>query len=163
MIAQCTANHFNEIYTIINDAATAYKGVIPGDRYHEPYMPEAELQMQINQGVVFWGYRQNDTLLGVMGIQDKGEVVLIRHAYVRPAYRGHGIGGKLLAHLVAMAKTPILIGTWADAKWAIAFYEKHGFSLTSYAQKELLLRKYWAIPARQIETSVVLASADWKG
>jgi len=162
MIVQCTASDFDEIYNIINDAATAYKGFIPEDRYHEPYMPKAELLAQINQGVVFWGYKNDDTLVGVMGIQDKEEVVLIRHAYVRPAYRSHGIGGKLLTHLTALSKTPILIGTWANAVWAISFYEKHGFRLTTPIEKDLLLRKYWAIPVRQIETSVVLASADWK-
>jgi N-acetylglutamate synthase-like GNAT family acetyltransferase len=156
IITQCVQNDFNEIYDIINDAAVAYKSIIPEDRYHEPYMTEEELKTQIAQGVKFWCYKKNDKIMGVMGIQDRGEVTLIRHAYVRTIFRKAGIGSALLKHLLDMTDKPVLIGTWADAKWAIDFYEKHGFSLTSDVEKEKLLRKFWSIPERQIETSVVL-------
>jgi N-acetylglutamate synthase-like GNAT family acetyltransferase len=162
MIRKCEPGDFNEIYEIINDAAIAYRGIIPEDRWHEPYMPEEELKTQINEGVQFWCYAENEKVTGVMGIQDKGEVTLIRHAYVRSAHRNKGIGGKLLKHLTASATKPILIGTWADAKWAIDFYKKHGFRMLPNEEKNNLLQKYWTIPMRQVETSVVLASADWK-
>jgi N-acetylglutamate synthase-like GNAT family acetyltransferase len=150
-----------EIYWIINDGASAYKGVIPADRWQEPYMREEELQKQIDEGVQFWSYKEDKEMLGVMGIQNKGDVTLIRHAYVRTANRSKGIGGKLLLYLSSISQTPILIGTWADATWAIQLYQKNGFRLVSEAEKERLLRKYWSIPERQIETSVVLASKDW--
>lgn len=159
MIVLSNESDFKEICTIINDAAIAYKGIIPEDRWHEPYMPESELRDQIDDGVQFWCYREDDKIIGVMGIQDKREVTLIRHAYVRTTARNKGIGGKLLNHLRELTMKPILIGTWADATWAINFYQKHGFSLVSYEEKERLLRKYWKIPIRQIETSVVLASS----
>ena len=152
---------FEEILIVINDAASAYKDVIPEDRWHEPYMSEQELQSQIDAGVRFWCYHENNRIVGVMGIQDKQEVTLIRHAYVRTIARNKGIGGKLLDHLSKMTAKPILIGTWADATWAINFYKKHGFNLVSSADKERLLQKYWTIPLRQIETSVVLASSQW--
>lgn len=161
MIFACEPTHFKDIFDIINDGAAAYRGVIPADRWHEPYMPEKELQKQIDDGVLFWGYAENGRLLGVMGIQYKGEVTLIRHAYVRTADRNKGIGGKLLEHLRTISATPILIGTWADATWAIEFYKKHGFYLVSKDEKNRLLKKYWTIPERQVETSVVLASEDW--
>jgi N-acetylglutamate synthase-like GNAT family acetyltransferase len=161
MIRKCEQADFNDIYHIINDGASAYKGIIPADRWHEPYMPEHELQKQIDDGVEFWGFEESGKLLGVMGIQFKGDVTLIRHAYVRSVERNKGIGGKLLAHLESIATTPILIGTWADASWAIDFYKKHGFRLLSRAEIDALLRKYWSIPERQIETSVVLASPDF--
>jgi len=157
MIVLSNESDFQDILEIINDAAIAYKGIISEDRWHEPYMPESELRDQIEDGVQFWCYRENDQVLGVMGIQDKGEVTLIRHAYVRTNARSKGIGGKLLNQLRELTTKPILIGTWADATWAINFYQKHGFSLVSYEEKERLLRKYWKIPLRQIETSVVLA------
>ena len=162
MIRLCEPKDFNDIYTIINDAASAYRGIIPADRWHEPYMPEEELKKQIEAGVEFWCYVDGNEILGVMGIQYKGEVTLIRHAYVRTTSRNKGIGGKLLQHLSTMTKTPILIGTWADAKWAIEFYIKHGFRLLNKEEKNRLLKKYWSIPPRQIETSVVLASRDWE-
>lgn len=157
MIVQCDQKDFKVINAIINDGASAYKGIIPADRWKEPYMPEAELKHQIDQGVQFWGYNEDRQLIGVMGIQDKGDVTLIRHAYVRTSHRSMGIGSKLLAHLCSTSRKPILIGTWADATWAIAFYQKHGFYLVSNEEKDRLLRKYWTIPTRQIETSVVLA------
>ena len=152
---------FEEIYEIINDAASAYKGIIPDDRWKEPYMPREELREQIADGVVFYGYSVNGLLLGVMGIQDKGEVFLIRHAYIRTVCRNLGIGGKLLEYLHGPAGKPMLIGTWADASWAIRFYEKNGFRrVTDVEQKNALLRKFWNIPQRQVETSVVLTDTE---
>jgi N-acetylglutamate synthase-like GNAT family acetyltransferase len=157
MIRQCGTDDFETIYEIVNDAAVAYKGVIPADRWHEPYMPREELQHEIDAGVRFWGYEENGDLVGVMGIQDVQDVTLIRHAYVRTTQRRKGIGGKLLSHLLTQTERPILIGTWATATWAIRFYEKHGFRLVSEEEKNRLLKKYWSIPERQVETSVVLA------
>jgi N-acetylglutamate synthase-like GNAT family acetyltransferase len=161
MIRQCDNSEVELIYSIINDAAEAYKGVIPGDRWKEPYMSKDELQHEIDQGVVFWGYEQDGQLVGVMGIQHLQDVTLIRHAYVRTAKRNQGIGGKLLSSLRQQATRPLLVGTWADALWAIRFYENHGFRLVSWEEKERLLRKYWSIPERQVETSVVLADQKW--
>jgi len=161
MIFKCEQKDFNEIHEIINDGASAYKGIIPEDRWHEPYMTEDELKKQIDEGVQFWGYTEEGKITGVMGIQFKEDVTLIRHAYVRTTNRNKGIGSRLLAHLNTISKTPVLIGTWEDAKWAIAFYEKHGFRLLPKEEKNQLLKKYWTIPARQIETSVVLASSGY--
>jgi len=155
MIRSCTASDVPEMFAIVNDAAQAYKGVIPSDRWHEPYMPLAELREQINQGVEFWGYEENHRLVGVMGMQSVRDVSLIRHAYVKTAMRQHGIGGKLLDYLLTRIKGRILVGTWQAANWAVRFYEKHGFQLVSEAEKDRLLRTYWRIPQRQIETSVV--------
>ncbi len=161
MIVPGKNTDFKEILGIINDAAIAYKGIIPEDRWHDPYMSEQELQNQMDEGVQFWCYVDNDNILGVMGIQDKSDVTLIRHAYVRTTARNKGVGSKLLNHLSELTTKPLLIGTWADATWAINFYKKHGFALVSFEDKEHLLRKYWKIPLRQIETSVVLASPNW--
>ena len=161
MISRSENKDLKDIYEIINDAATAYRGIIPDDRWHEPYMTEGELQKQIDEGVQFWKYTEDGKIIGVMGIQFKGDVTLIRHAYVRTTERKKGIGSKLLEHLATISSTPVLIGTWADAKWAIAFYQKHGFRLLPEEEKNNLLRKYWTIPDRQVETSVVLASSDW--
>jgi N-acetylglutamate synthase-like GNAT family acetyltransferase len=157
MIRRCHQKDFEAILEIINDAAQAYKGVIPADRWHEPYMPQDQLQQEIAAGVNFWGVEENGRLIGVMGIQDKGEVALIRHAYVRSHLRNRGVGSRLLRFLESMTQKPILIGTWADATWAVAFYRKNGYRLVSTDEKNHLLRKYWTIPERQIETSVVLA------
>jgi N-acetylglutamate synthase-like GNAT family acetyltransferase len=162
MIARTTQKDFVHIYKIINDAAYAYKGLIPADMWHEPYMSEDELRNQIDDGVKFWSYFDKGNIVGVMGIQDKYDVTLIRHAYVRTTERNKGIGGELLRHLSELTTKPILIGTWADASWAINFYKKHGFQLVSFEEKEELLRKYWTISPRQIETSVVLASPNWR-
>jgi len=162
MISKCEEKDFSEIYEIINDAAIAYRSIIPADRWHEPYMTTEELKRQMNEGVEFWKYTGNGKMLGVMGIQFKSDVTLIRHAYVRTAERNKGIGSKLLKHLYSISSTPVLIGTWADAIWAIEFYQKHGFRLLSTDEKNNLLHRYWIIPERQVETSVVLASADWK-
>ncbi|MEC2343733.1 GNAT family N-acetyltransferase [Paenibacillus barengoltzii] len=156
MIRMCNRMDVEEIYLIINDAARAYKGVIPDDRYHEPYMSMEELNHEISDGVEFWGYEENNKLLGVMGIQDKKEVSLIRHAYVRTNQRNIGIGTKLLSHLTTLTNQPILIGTWEAADWAIRFYLKNGFTLVLPDEKKKLLKTYWNIPERQIETSVVL-------
>ena len=162
MIRKCLDNDFEVICEIINDAAQAYKGVIPADRWHEPYMPQDQLQREIAAGVSFWGVEENCQLIGVMGIQDKGEVTLIRHAYVRSLLRSRGTGSQLLRFLESMTEKPILIGTWAGATWAVAFYQKNGYRLVSTDEKNHLLKKYWSIPERQIETSVVLAGGKWK-
>jgi GNAT superfamily N-acetyltransferase len=161
VIRRCTEDDFETVYSIINDAATAYNGVIPADRWHEPYMPKEELRREIDAGVVFWGYEEGGELAGVMGIQDVQDVTLFRHAYVRTAVRNRGIGGKLLAFLYDRTNRPVLIGTWAAADWAIRFYEKHGFRLVALGEKDRLLGKYWSIPGRQTETSVVLADRKW--
>lgn len=161
MIRQCDASEVELIYSIVNDAAEAYRGVIPGGRWEEPYMAKDELQHEIDQGVVFWGYEQDGELVGVTGIQHLQDVTLIRHAYVRTAKQNQGIGGKLLSSLRQQATRPLLVGTWADALWAIRFYENYGFQLVSWEEKERLLRKYWSIPEPQVETSVVLADQKW--
>jgi N-acetylglutamate synthase-like GNAT family acetyltransferase len=162
MIRRCTQKDIEVIFEIINDAAQAYKGVIPADRWHEPYMPRRQLQKEIDAGVSFWGLEEEGGLIGVMGIQDKGKVALIRHAYVRSLLRNRGAGSRLLRFLESMTEKPILIGTWADAIWALSFYQKNGYYLVSIDEKNYLLKKYWTIPERQIETSVVLAGAKWK-
>ena len=158
MIRECNESDIKAIFEIINNAALAYKGIIPDDRWHEPYMPVEEIRHAIKDGVVFWGFEQEGCLAGVMGIQDKGDVALIRHAYVLSRMRRQGIGEKLLRNLAGMTDKPILVGTWKDASWAIAFYRKNGFYPVSDEEKDRLLRKYWSIPERQIETSVVLAN-----
>jgi len=144
------------IFEIINDAAQAYRGRIPADRWKDPYMSEDELRHEIAEGVRFWAYEKGGVVLGIMGIQDVRDVTLIRHAYVRTASRNKGIGSNLLRFLMAQTERPVLIGTWKDAAWAIKFYEKHGFRCVSEQKKNRLLRDYWSIPERQIETSVVL-------
>jgi N-acetylglutamate synthase-like GNAT family acetyltransferase len=162
MIEKSKSNDLQEIYEIINDAAIAYKDIIPSDCWREPYMPMNELRTQIKQGVEFWCYKEDRKIFGVMGIQDRGDVTLIRHAYVLTISRNKGIGGKLLAHLITLTNKPVLIGTWAAASWAIEFYRKHGFRLLSEDEKNKLLQRYWMISKRQTETSVVLANVDWK-
>ena len=151
------------IHEIINDAAQAYKGAIPADRWHEPYMPLPELESEIAKGVRFYCATQGDRVVGVMGIQDVEDVTLIRHAYVRTAARRHGIGQALLQHLNQLTQRPVLIGTWKAATWAIRFYEKNGFRLVGDAEKNQLLRIYWTIPDRQVEESVVLVNSQWRG
>jgi len=158
MIRRCIGSDINAIFEIINDAAQAYKGVIPDDRWHQPYMSAEEIRHEIQDGVVFWGFEQEGRLAGVMGIQDKDDVTLIRHAYVRPQLQRQGIGEKLLVYLEGLTDKSILIGTWVDASWAISFYRKYGYYLVSEEDKSQLLRKYWSIPKRQIETSVVLVN-----
>ena len=146
---------------IINDAAQAYRGVIPADRWREPYMPADELEGEIAAGVTFWLAEEDGRLSGVMGVQDKGAVALVRHAYVAPTTQRKGVGTRLLRHVESLVDKPILIGTWADASWAIAFYRRNGFTVVPNGTKDRLLRTYWSIPERQIETSVVLADARW--
>ena len=162
MIRRCADSDFESIWTIINDGARAYKGIIPADRCTEPYMSREKLRHEIDAGVLFWGYEEEGRLAGVMGIQEVQDVTLIRHAYVRTGSQKRGIGAKLLSHLVQMAGGPVLIGTWADAGWAIRFYEKCGFQIVQPAEKDRLLKKYWSIPERQIETSVVLANERFR-
>jgi GNAT superfamily N-acetyltransferase len=162
MIRRCGSQDFERICTIINDGARAYKGAIPNDCWTEPYMSGNHLQQELGEGVVFWGYEETGTLSGVMGLQQVRDVTLIRHAYVLTTSQKRGIGARLLSHLRELATGPVLIGTWADAAWAIRFYEKHGFEIVSTGDKDLLLRKYWSIPDRQIETSVVLADSTWR-
>lgn len=149
------------ILAIVNDAAHAYRGVIPADRWHEPYMSRDELAKEIAGGVVFWVAEQEGRVLGVMGIQDKGDVALVRHAYVAPTTQRTGVGTRLLRHVESLVDKPVLIGTWAAASWAIEFYRRNGFTVVTTGDKDRLLQAYWSIPARQIETSVVLANGRW--
>lgn len=153
---------FETILAIVNDAARAYRGVIPADRWHEPYMPADELSNEIASGVDFWVAEQNGRVAGVMGVQDKGDVTLVRHAYVASDTQRTGVGTTLLRHAETLTDKPVLIGTWAAALWAIGFYERNGYTLVSSGEKDRLLRKYWSIPERQIETSVVLADKRWR-
>lgn len=146
---------------IINAAAQAYRGVIPADRWHDPYMPREELEREIAAGVLFLVCEENSRLLGVMGIQHRGDVALVRHAYVAPAMQRKGVGQRLLRHLETLTDKPVLIGTWAAASWAVDFYVRNGFVVVSNEEKNRLLRKYWSIPERQVETSVVLADRRW--
>lgn len=162
-IRPCTVADAPRIAIIVNDAAQAYKGIIPPDRWHEPYMPLAQLEQELADGVRFWGYERAGELLGVMGLQPRGDVDLIRHAYVSTANRRMGIGEALLKHLEAATSKPILIGTWAAATWAIRFYEKNGYRVLPREETARVLRKYWNIPERQIETSVVLAKSRTAG
>ena len=162
-IRPCRDDERPEVLAIVNAAAERYRGVIPADRWHDPYMPSGELDAEIEAGVAFWGYESEDAagLLGVMGTQTVRDVELIRHAYVVPASQGHGIGGALLAHLRERANRRMLVGTWAAADWAIAFYRRHGFVQVSPRLKDELLATYWTIPERQIATSVVLADPPY--
>ncbi len=152
---------FSVILAIINDAASVYRGVIPDDRWHEPYMSADELKRELAEGVVFWVAEENGNLSGVMGIQDRRDVALVRHAYVVPDAQRSGVGTRLLRHVEGLVDKPILIGTWAAASWAIEFYRRNGFSIVTNDEKDRLLRTYWSIPERQIETSVVLANRQW--
>jgi len=157
-IRLCRAEEAQTILSIINAAAQAYRGVIPADRWHEPYMSATELRTEITAGVEFWGYESEGVLGGVMGIQPVQDVDLIRHAYVRPDRQRHGIGGLLIEHLRRRSERRMLVGTWAAATWAIDFYRRHQFEMVSHGRKVELLKRYWNIPERQIETSVVLAN-----
>ena len=161
MIRHCYEHESETIHSIINESAFVYEGVIPDDCWKEPYMSTAEFLYELDAGVKFWGYEVDERLVGVMGIQQVQDVTLIRHAYVRPAWQNQGFGGDLLSFLRRQVTSPILIGTWADAVLAINFYKKHRFKLVSPVEKDRLLRKYWSISDRQIETSVVLADQHW--
>jgi GNAT superfamily N-acetyltransferase len=162
-IRPCRDDERDAILAIINAAAEAYRGVIPADRWHEPYMDARELDSEIAAGVRFWGYEIDGQLVGAMGVQEMDDVDLIRHAYVLPDHQGQGVGTALLQHLRGMSERPMLVGTWADAEWAIRFYRRHGFELVSPERKNALLRTHWTIPERQIETSVVLANPPLGG
>jgi GNAT superfamily N-acetyltransferase len=157
-IRPCRDDERTAILAIVNAAAVAYRGVIPADRWHEPYMDSRELDGEIADGVVFWGYEADGALIGTMGIQPVGDVDLIRHAYVLPSSQRHGVGAALLGHLRGLTGRRMLVGTWAAAEWALRFYRRHGFELVSPERKTALLKSYWNIPERQIETSVVLAN-----
>jgi GNAT superfamily N-acetyltransferase len=157
-IRPCRDDEREAILAIVNVAAEAYRGVIPADRWHEPYMSSSELESEIRTGVVFWGYEADGELIGIMGIQPVRDVDLIRHAYVLTGNQRRGVGGELIEHLRALSDRPMLVGTWAAAEWAINFYRRHGFELVSPESKTALLKTYWTIPDRQIETSVVLAN-----
>jgi N-acetylglutamate synthase-like GNAT family acetyltransferase len=161
LIRQSSDEDFDAILAIINDAAGAYRGVIPEDRWHEPYMPADALVKEIADGVVFWVAEQDGRVSAAMGMQDKGDVALVRHAYVSPAAQRGGLGTALLHHVAELTDKPILIGTWAAASWAIEFYKRNGFTVVPNAEKDRLLQTYWSIPARQVETSVVLADGRW--
>jgi GNAT superfamily N-acetyltransferase len=160
-IRPSVAADFAAMLAIVNDAAQAYRGVIPADRWHEPYMPAEELADEIAGGVAFWVAEEEGQLLGVMGLQDKGDVALVRHAYTAPTAQRQGVGTRLLRHVESLTDKPLLIGTWADALWAIEFYRRNGFTIVPDGDKDRLLRTYWSIPARQTETSVVLADRRW--
>lgn len=161
MINKCVDIEFEEIFGIINDAAQAYHGVIPEDAWHEPYMSRDELSSEIEAGVEFWGAYVDERLVGVMGVQYKQDVTLIRHAYVLTSERRNGIGTRLLTQLERETSKPILIGTWAEASWAIEFYKKNGYRLISGKERGMLLDKYWFISDVQADASVVLADARW--
>jgi GNAT superfamily N-acetyltransferase len=156
-IRRCRDDERLAILAIVNAAAEAYRGVIPADRWHEPYMSAGELDSEIAAGVAFWGCEAQGALVGMMGIQPVGEVDLIRHAYVLPGRQRHGVGGALLGHLRGLTNRRMLVGTWAAADWAVRFYRRHGFELVSLEHTAALLTRYWTIPPRQVETSVVLA------
>ena len=158
MIRRCDDADFPAIEAVINEAAQAYRGVIPADCWHEPYMTGSALKTEIEAGVNFWAWDESGAPIGIMGLQQVRDVTLIRHAYVRTAHQGRGIGAALLGFLADRATGPLLVGTWTAAVWAIRFYERHGFRLVSPEEKDRLLAAYWNIPSRQKETSVVLAS-----
>ncbi|HEY3727433.1 MAG TPA: GNAT family N-acetyltransferase [Solirubrobacteraceae bacterium] len=161
-VRRCEDEERRAILEIINAAAGVYRGVIPADRWHEPYMHARDLEAEIATGVVFWGYEAEGSLLGVMGIQPVRDVDLIRHAYVLPGSQGRGIGGALLEHLRSLSTRRMLVGTWAAADWAVRFYRRRGFELAPEGHTARLLKRYWTIPDRQVETSVVLANPPFE-
>lgn len=161
MIRECEAAELGDVCAVINDGAAAYRGIIASDCWKDPYMGADELHREVDAGVRFWGYFDDGQLLAVMGHQDVGDVALIRHAYTRTANQGTGMGSALLSHLRGRTERPMLVGTWKAATWAVRFYQRRGFELVSAVQKEVLLRRYWTVPERQIAESVVLADARW--
>ncbi len=163
MIRRFDEADFITIHFVINEAAQRYRGVIPRDCWKVPYMSEEELRREIEDGIEFWGYEKGGRFVGVMGIQHVKNVTLIRHAYVLSFEQGRGIGSSLLTFLSEQTVRPILIGTWADAGWAVNFYQKRGFTLVPLKEKNELLQEYWSVPSRQVETSVVLADKRWFG
>ena len=160
-LRRCSKDEHPTILTIVNAAAEAYRGVIPADCWHEPYMPQTELEAEIRAGVEFWGYEVEGRLIGVMGIQPVRDVDLIRHAYVLPGMQGCGVGAALIAHLRRLSSRRMLVGTWADASWAIRFYQRNGFEFIEPEHTVSLLRTYWTVTQRQVETSVVLANPPY--
>jgi GNAT superfamily N-acetyltransferase len=161
-IRRCTAAEFADMYAVCNDGAAAYRGIIAADQWKTPYMSEAELRAEMLAGVEFFGaFDDEQGLVGVMGLQQVGDITLIRHAYTRTTRQGAGIGSALLAHLLSLTHRPVLVGTWRAATWAIQFYERRGFTRIAGWQRETLLRRYWTIPERQIEESVVLGNTRW--
>jgi len=161
MIRQCDSHDLESIFVVINDAAQAYKDAIPKDCWKDPYMSKDDILREMEDGVIFWGYEEDDEVVAVMGIQDVHDVTLVRHAYVRSSRQKQGLGGELLSYLQLQTTRPILVGTWADAHWAINFYENNGFRMVPPEIKDMLLRRYWTVPERQIESSVVLANDKW--
>ena len=161
MIRQCEPDELDDVCAVVNDAAAAYRGVIAADRWKDPYMAGEELRREVNDGVLFWGFFEGGRLLAVMGPQHVSDVALIRHAYTRTAHRGTGAGTALLAHVRGQTDRPMLVGTWKAATWAVKFYQGRGFRLVTAPQKDVLLRRYWTVPERQIDESVVLADARW--
>ena len=162
LIRPCTPDELDEVCAVVNDAAVAYRGVIAADRWKEPYMSASELRDEVNHGIVFWGAFDERGLVAVMGLQHVADVALIRHAYTRTARQGAGLGKALLAHVAGQTDRPVLVGTWTAATWAIRFYQSHGFRLVAGPEREALLRRYWTIPDRQIDESVVLVDARWR-
>ena len=162
MIRRCEPGDFAAVLAVINDGAAAYQGKTPADCWTLPYMPAAELEAELAAGVVFWACTQGEEITAVMGLQDVADVTLIRHAYTRTAHQHRGLGSALLEHLRGRTQRPILIGTWRAATWAVRFYERHGFRLVSEAEKRVLLQRYWTVPERQIQESVVLADDRWR-
>jgi len=162
-IRPCRNDELTAILAIVNAAAQAYRGVIPADRWHEPYMSLEELEREIAAGVAFWGYEAGGAVLGVMGVQRVRDVDLIRHAYVSPGSQRRGVGSALLEHLARASTDRLLVGTWAAADWAVSFYRRHGFELVSPERTVALLKTHWTIPERQIESSVVLAKPPLDG
>ena len=162
MIRPCSRADAEHIHRVINDGAEAYRGVIPTDRWHVPYMLLSKLLQEMDRGVRFQGFYQDETLVGVMGIEDVKDVSLIRHAYVGTAHQRQGIGAALMDHLISSTRRPLLVGTWAAATWAVRFYERRGFTLVTPEEKDYLLDAYWSIPRRQRDTSVVLADDRWR-
>jgi GNAT superfamily N-acetyltransferase len=161
MIRPCTSGECDEIRAVINDAAEAYRNVVAADCWHDPYMSREEVGRELDESVRFWGFFEGDLLVAVMGLQLVGDVALVRHAYTRPASQGRGMGSALLAHLRQRTDRPVLVGTWKAAAWAVGFYQHHGFRLVDDRRKDVLLRRYWTVPGRQIEESVVLADERW--
>ena len=156
MIARSTESEWPLVNEIINESARAYQGVIPADRWHEPYMTMSEMTAEIASGVCFYGYHLDGALVGVMGVQEVKDVTLIRHAYVLTKWRGQGIGRRMLDHIKQQTTRPLLIGAWKAATWAVEFYRRNGFRLVDDEEKDRLLRIYWTVPERQIQESVVL-------
>ena len=157
MISEYMKSDSSKILYVINDAAIKYKGIIPDNCWHEPYMTEQELVDEFTDGVRMFGYNRNNKLIGVIGIQEIKDVILIRHAYTLTSYQGKGIGSALLKYLLKRNQNyRLLVGTWQNARWAIQFYEKFNFILHAKKQATQLLKKYWKIPLKQIKNSVVL-------